>query len=265
MKKCWVWLVMVAVTSVAVGSCANTAQELSTYWDGYDFTSLDGFDDIEMAEDKFEGYIELVEDVPFEIAERSLRVFLDSAARNEVAYMVWATWFETYLHALDSPYCNDRLFSVWLNKAIDDKVLDDYTLERLCKIRNVIGLNVAGQPAADVVLKDADGVEFQISDLKGQKTLLMLLDADCPSCLDYLEDNLAEYDKKDVRLLAVLVNGSPAHIRNISTRLSEDIIDNWILSWCPGREVERGEVYDLTLIPSRIMLDKHNIVEKSYY
>lgn len=255
---------MVALV-VAGCSCAGEAQELSSFWEGHDFKSLEAFDDIDAAEEKFDGYISLLSKAPHRKAVQNMRDFLDSAAQNTVAYMVWASWFEPYLHALESPYRNDDLFVVWLDKVLEDKMLDDYQLEHLYQIKSVIGLNVAGQPATDVVLTDADGVDFHISDLRGQRTLLMLLDANCPSCLDYLKDNLAEYDKKDVRLLAVLVNGSPAHIRNISTRLSEDIIDNWILSWCPGREVERGEVYDLTLIPSRIMLDKHNIVEKSYY
>ena len=60
MKVFCVWLVMVAVSLTAFSSCVNPAQELSAYWNGHDFGSLDGFDDIDAAEEKFDGYIDLL-------------------------------------------------------------------------------------------------------------------------------------------------------------------------------------------------------------
>lgn len=258
-------LILIVAALTAVSSCVNTARELSTYWDGHDFSSLDGFDDIDAAEDRFDGYVNLLSRVPFDVAAQSMTEFLDSAARDTVAYMVWATWFEPYLHSPSSPYRDDALFEVWLDRVLTDGILDDHVTERLQQIKDVMKLNLPGQLAADVALTDADGSEFRISDLKGRRTLLMLLDANCPSCLDHLNENLTEYGHKDVRLVAVLVNGSPMHIRNISSRLTEEVLASWTLAWCPGREIEKGQIYDLTLIPSRIMLDSENIVEKSYY
>ena len=265
MRRFCILSIIVTAVLVAVGSCVNPAQELSVYWDGHDFGSLDGFDDIDAAEDRFDGYIDLLSRVPFEVAAENMNEFLDSAARDTVAYMVWASWFEPYLHSPASPYRNDDLFAVWLDRTLTDKVVDAHMLEHLQQMKDVMGLNVVGQAAADVVLKDSEGAEFSVSGLKGQRTLIMLLDANCPSCYDYLADNLKEYGRKDMRLVAVLVNGSPMHIENISSRLSEDVLERWVLSWCPGREIERGEVYDLTLIPSRIMLDEENVIEKLYY
>lgn len=265
MKVFCVWLVMVAVSLTAFSSCVNPAQELSAYWNGHDFGSLDGFDDIDAAEEKFDGYIDLLNQVPVDVASENLRAFLDSAARDTVAYMVWASWFEPYLHSPESPYRNDELFSVWLDRTLEDKVVDAHMIERLKQIKDVMGLNVIGQPAADALLTDAEGVEYRISDFKGQRTLLMLLDANCPSCLDYLTENLKEYGRQDISLVAILVNGSPMHIRNVSSHLSDDIISRWLLTWCPGREIEDGRIYDLTMVPSRIMLDHKNTIEKLYY
>lgn len=255
------------VAAIAIGcSCVGETQELSSYWESHDFRSLKDFDDIDVAEDKFDGYISLLSRVKHETAVENLNAFLDSAALDTVAYMVWASWFEPFLHAIESPYRNDRLFAVWLDRVLEDKVIDDGSMmERLQQIRNVMGLNIAGQPAADVVLTDADGVDFRISDLKGQKTLLMLLDANCPSCLDYLTEELKERKRGNVRLVAILVNGSKSHIGFFRSRLSEEVLEHWTLAWCPGREIEKGMIYDLTLVPSRILLDEHNIVEKTYY
>ena len=256
---------MVAVSLTAFSSCVNPAQELSAYWNGHDFGSLDGFDDIDAAEEKFDGYIDLLNQVPVDVASENLRAFLDSAARDTVAYMVWASWFEPYLHSPESPYRNDELFSVWLGRVLQDRILDDYTMEHLQQIKDVQFLNVIGETAADVLLTDAEGTEYRISDFKGQRTLLMLLDANCPSCLDYLTENLKEYGRQDIRLVAILVNGSPMHIRNVSSHLSDDIISRWLLTWCPGREIEDGQIYDLTLIPSKIIINEDGIVERSYH
>lgn len=283
MRYC-IWLVWMAAAMAACCSCAGRkaqeqrrsdtreindtsalVSELSSYWDGHDFDSLDGFDDIDAAEDKFERYIQLLDSVSVDEAVYSLTAFLDSAARDTVAYMVWASWFEPYLHSTVSPYRNDTLFVVWLDRTLADKVVDAHMLERLQQIRDVLDLNVVGKQATDVLLEDSDGVRFYISDLKGQRTLLMLLDANCPSCLDYLTENMNEYGCEDIRLIAVLVNGSPMHIEHISSRLTEDVMERWVLSWCPGQEIEAGLVYDLTMIPSRILLDSNNIIEKLYY
>ena len=58
--KYYIWLVWVAAALAAGCSCAGPAQELSTYWEEHDFTSLDGFDDIDAAEDKFDGYAAVI-------------------------------------------------------------------------------------------------------------------------------------------------------------------------------------------------------------
>ena len=260
-----VWLIIIVSTIAVFSSCANPSRELSSYWEEYDFTSLDEFDDIEVAEERFEGFIDLLSRVHLEEASQAMLAFLDSAAMNEVGYMVWATWFESYLHATISPYHNDALFEVWIDRVIEDGILDDYSMEHLLQIKRVMRLNVLGEPVADVELAYADGLQCRISDMRGRPTLLLLLDADCSSCLEYLTANFQEYGHHDIRLVAVFINGSPNHFKNITARLSEEVVESWEFLYCPGREIERGEVYDLTQIPSRILLTEEGLIEKLYY
>jgi hypothetical protein len=42
-------------------------------------------------------------------------------------------------------------------------------------------------------------------------------------------------------------------------------LDRWVLSWCPDREIEQGRVYDLTQIPSRILVSADGIIENLYF
>ena len=83
----------------------------------------------------------------------NLRSFLDSAARNTVAYMVWSGWFEPYLHSTQSPYKNDDLYLVWLDMVLEDKEIDDGgMLEHLEQMRAVLEKNKIGSTLEDVVL-----------------------------------------------------------------------------------------------------------------
>lgn len=258
------WLVWV-VTALAVGcSCVDETQELSSYWKGHDFRSLDAFDDIDAAEDKFDGYINLLTEAPYDVAVESMTEFLDSAAQDTVAYMVWSTWFEPFLHALESPYRNDDLFVAWLDKVLEDNVIDDgYMVEHLEQLRKMMSVNRKGMEPKDLMLKNEEGIEFRMSDLKGEKTLMLFVDADCPSCLQALSDNVKEYG--DRRLVAVLVNGSQYHMSNIRAQLPEEVLAQWTFAYCPQGRLETEGLYDTSLMPFRMLVNPEWIIEKSYF
>lgn len=265
MKKFCVWLVMVAAFLTAVSSCVNPAQELSTYWDGHDFRSTESFQDIKSAEKTFEGYISLLEKVPMETAVPAMYEFLDSAALNKVAYTIWAGWFEAYLHILESPYNNEPLFQAWLDKVTSDKVLDYYIMDHLMQIKQVSGLNQVGSAPSDVMLRDIEGNSFMISDLKGKETLLLFFNGGCRSCADHMTEICKEYRKKDVRLIAVMINADPRILIQVEKTIPQEVLSRWTLTWCPGREIEDGQVYDLTLFPSKILLNPDGTIAKSHH
>lgn len=263
LNKC---LVSVAAVLIALSSCADKAKELSAYWDGHDFASLDGFDDIREAEDKFDGYLSLLTSVPSELAVENMKVFLDSAKRNEVGYMVWTGWFASALHAIDSPYRSDDLFKEWFAKVEEDKVLEgEYMLEELRQIRKLIDLNLVGDRPQDVKLTNYEGEEFTLSSMIEGKTLVLFVDANCPSCLESLKENLKEYGRKKINLVAVLVNGGRYHYENIIKQLPEDVVSRWNLVWCKDRKLERGELYDLSQLSFRMLVDAEGKIEKSYF
>ena len=282
------WLVWVAA-AIAVGcSCVErkSTQELSTsndqqdaapvkvvdttalctYWDGHDFTSLDAFEDIKAAEDKFDGFLELLSAVSHENAVAHMISFMDSASQNVVAYMVWSGWFEPYLHAKESPYCNDKLFVAWLDKVLADKVIDDGSqMEHLAMMRKLMTVNRAGMSPQDVSLFAEGGAECKLSDFAGKKTLILFVDADCPSCLEGLKINAEEYKGADTKLLAVLANGSSLHLSNIRKQLPEEVTDKWTFVYRSARVLETEGMYDSTLLPFRILVSADWLIEKSYF
>ncbi len=258
------WLVWVAAIFAVGCSCAGEAQELSTYWEGHDFSSLEAFDDIDAAEDKFDGYVDLLTKAAYEEAVAEMTEFLDSAAQNTVAYMVWAGWFEPFLHAKESPYRNDELFVAYLDKVLEDKVIDDgYMMEHLQNMRDCMSVNREGMSPQELTVRGEDGTEFHLADFKGERTLLLFVDADCPSCLQALSDNVKEH--KDARLVSVLVNGSQYHLSNIRTRLPEDVLAPWTFVCCPQGGLETEGLYDTSLLPFRMLVNPEWIIEESYF
>jgi hypothetical protein len=270
-------LVWLAAALAVCCSCAGrkSTQELSasgqeqngtlaTFWAGHDFTSLDGFSDIKAAEDKFDEYIKLLSAVEHGSAVKHMNHFLDSAAQNVVAYMVWAGWFEPFLHAKESPYRNDSLFVAYLDKALKDNVIDDaYMVEHLQMLRQYMSVNKVGMAPQELLLKNEAGLEFNLSELKGESVLLLFVDADCPSCLAALADNVKEY--KDRKLVAVLVNGSQYHLSNIRAQLAEDVLAPWTFAYCPQGRLEEEALYDTSLLPFRMEVNSSWIIEKSYF
>ena len=247
----------------AVCSCADYAQELSTYWDGHDFTSLKGFEDIRKAEEKFDGYIDLLTKVSHEEAVKNLRSFLDSAAQDTVAYMVWSGWFEPYFHANQSPYKNDDLYVAWLDMALEDKVIDDGSMmEHLQYMRDVMDKNQVGTTLSEVIVRDTVGDEFNLSEFVKKESMILLVDANCPSCLKSLEENVSAY--ADADLIAVLVGGGDYHITNIRRQVSEDILEKWTLVCVSKRRMEEA-LYDTSLLPVRLLVSSEGEIIKSYH
>lgn len=247
----------------AVGCSSAASEKLSSYWEGYDFTSLDGFSDIDEAEDKFDGYIDLLSKVPHEVAVAEMTSFLDSAAQNVVGYMVWSGWFEPYFHSPQSPYKNDELFVAWLDKVLVDNVIDDGSMmEHLLYMRNVMDVNRIGSTLADLTVRDSNSEEFQLSEFLQKKTMILLVDANCPSCLESLEENVSAY--RDANLIAVLVGGGNLHLQNIRRQVAEDILEKWTLLCVSQRRLE-DSLYDTSILPTRLLVSENGEIIKSYH
>lgn len=262
-KQLHIWLLCLAAVFAAGCSGTPSSEELAAYWEGHDFTSLDGFSDIDEAEDKFDGYIDLLSKVPHEEAVANLRSFLDSASQNVVAYMVWSGWFEPYFHAHQSPYRNDAMFVAWLDMVLEDKVIDDGSMmEHLEQMRAVMDHNTVGSIMPEIGLRFEDGTEFMISELYGEKTLFLFVDANCPSCMSSLEENAREYKGTD--LVAVLVGGSRLHIDNIREQMPESVLEKWTLVCGSQRTLEEAS-YDTSNLPTRLLVAPNSEIIKSYH
>ena len=141
MKRFIIWLTLITVGLATVCSCSSPEQKLAKYWDGYDFHSMDGFSDFSSAEKKFDNYIKLLNKVPYEVAVADMKMFLENAKLNEIAYMTWAGWFPLLLHDSESKHRNDRLFAAWLDMMLEDNFIqDEYVTDQLIQMKGELNL-----------------------------------------------------------------------------------------------------------------------------
>ena len=92
--------------------------------------------------------------------------------------------------------------------------------------------------------------------------MILLVDANCPSCLASLEENVNEY--RDANLIAVLVEGGSYHIQNIKRQVSEDILEKWTLV-CGSKDRLEAVSYDISNLPTRLLVSANGEIIKSYH
>ncbi len=248
--------------TLLLAACSNPRERAASFWDGYDFGSTEGFSDVDAASEKFGEYVGLLTKLPEPDAETLLLEFLDSASRQAGAYTIWAGWLEGWLHSVDSPFRNDALYRAALSKIVSDNVIDSYLMASFAQSHSVIDKVVAGADAPSLQLKGADGVPFNLRDFVPSRQLVYIADSGCISCLDQLSSFDGEYaDAAELVRLVILVNASQETVSYYQSQLPP----GRIVAYCPGREVERGEVFDLSMLPSRLLIGGDGRIEKTYF
>lgn len=251
MKRVLYGIIAAGLLAGCAGS-RGVSDTLDGFWGREDFAAQTAFADLPAAQDKFDRWCSLLDRADSTEALTALLAFADSVKTDPVANNIYSSWIREALHDPLSPHRSDFLFLPWLDKVLEDAALDDWILDLLRNTAQVAGHFVVGQPAADFTVADADGQEFSPTDFRGAPLVLVFLDAECPSCTDFVEAVDAELIRRgtDAARLAVFSASSPEH----AAAMRQVLPGGWIAAWSPSRALERGEVYDLTLLPSALII-----------
>ena len=210
------------------------APGLREYWTGVPLLE----DDISVSEDRFAQFTELAVSSPEEDALAALDLLFDRMKEDGVAYYIYAEWMEAAFYNPLSPCRNVTLFTHAVNRIAADGILNDDECRPFIQKRDWMQLNQKGHPALvpDVVLE-------------GASTLVLVLDASCPSCREALT-KLGE-DKKweDFRKVAVLCGYGP---------------EPEIPGWEYIRPKAAEAVFDIHFTPVYFTVNSDGIVTESY-
>ena len=245
-----------------LAGCAGSrgaADALDAFWSAEDFASGTAFADLEAAQDKFDRWCGLLDRADSTEALTALLAFSDSVKADPVSNNIYSLWIREALYHPESPHRNDFLFLAWLDKMLEEALLDDWMLDVLRQTACVAGNFVVGRPVADFSVTEAGGKTLSPADYRGAPLALLFLDADCPTCTDYVTAVDAELYRRgiDAARVAVFSGSSADH----AAAMARVLPDGWTVAWSPSRELENGRIYDLTLLPSALLIGPSGVLE----
>ena len=226
-------------------------QSLAHFWDGYDFSSQKGLDPIDAAEDRFAEYVKLLEKVDTATAAASIRDFMDRATADTVSYLVYSDLFMAAFYSHQSPFQNTELLRIYLRKAIDQGLVEDYQRFDEADVLRKSWLNLPGSIAEDGQMHIVDGRDVSVLDLAAEssRTRLMLVgQAGCRSCAEVMRE-MGEKIPRRVRLVAVVQHSW----RGEAEWLREELQERWIVAVAGDSFLEN---YDFNLAPVSYILNR---------
>lgn len=195
-------------------------------------------DDIDVSEDRFAQFAELAAASPEEDAIAALDLLFERLKGDGVAYYIYADWMEAAFYNPLSPCRNVTLFTHAVNRIAADGILNDDECRSFIQKRDWMQINLKGHMALvpDIVLE-------------GTRTLVLVLDASCPSCREALTSLGEDVKWEGFRKVAVLCGYGP-----------EPDIPGW--EYIRPRAAEA--VFDIHFTPVYFTVDTDGIVTETY-
>ena len=148
--------------------------------------------DIRVSEDRFADFAELAVASSQNDALAALDLLFDRLRRDSVAYYVYSEWMNGAFYNIFSPCRNATLYSKAVERIVTDAVLPTDECEPFLQRQRWIGYNLPAERAIVPGRPSFTG-----------RTLVLVLDLSCPSCLKTLEKFLTAPEWAGVKHLAV--------------------------------------------------------------
>ncbi len=232
------------------------------FWDNFDFRDTTLVHDGDYTEQAFVDYINLLRNIPRDIAHSSIPVFMTKAAADKGVFLSVAEVAEKYLYDPNSPYRDEDFYIDVLRGVLANPALDRYERIRPEGQLELALKNRPGDRAADFTYTLADGSTGTLYGLRAPFTLLFFNNPGCPACAETMDQ----------------INGSPFMVRLMregtlkilgvypDENLDEwrdhagDFLASWINSYDATTKIKNEELYDLRAIPTLYLLDREKRV-----
>lgn len=224
-------VILAALASLLTG-CRSTG--VADYWVR---NSID-YSDVQAAQDRFATFAELAVRAEEAEAGAALDRLFDKLLDDEVAYYLYTDWMDAAFYNPLSPCRNAFLYRKAVERMVSDGIISMNEYEFSQRKLKWINYNREGSVAT------VPGV-----DLDGRRTLVLLLDLDCPTCMESLNKISGDPVWSDVRKVAVC--------RGFNA-----------LPEVPGWEYylydESADVFDPGLVPAYFVISSDSTVESGY-
>lgn len=249
------------VVAIGCGPQRGVKESLEGFWKEYQPTTL--LDDVAAAEERFLEWGKLLLEADTVESRQAVDEFVELMTSDEVCYLVWSEWTRMHLYGVWSPLRNNEVFEMLLRKLQDDDRVAPEHKDFVPRLLNVVTHNQEGQMAQEFSFYDKDERRGELSDFRGQRVLLLLIDTTCPSCLDMMqevEESRAIMEaavQGDVSLVAISLGVTPEELQPL-------IVAKEGTPWqfyCSGRGTLESAYHDTEAAPILLLLSPEGRVE----
>lgn len=238
------------------------------YWDRFDFNNERLISRPEITEQAFVDYIHILQNyVLFEDAKKSLQYTLTKMEENKAMHAYFASLFEKYLYDPNSPFRNEELYLVVLERLTKSPLLSDAEKSKYKFQLRMAKKNRVGKKATNFDYTLATGETFSLYSIKSNYLLVIFLDPECSSCdavIRYIMDsepiNRAMKMNSPTRTMLKVLTVYPGE--NIDKWLDylPQLPSEWMNAYDQGMIIAKKNLYDIKAYPSVYLLDKNKKV-----
>lgn len=232
------------------------------YWDRFDFTDTTYVSQIDVAEQAWVDYCDLLEHVPLSDAQTAIKETIGRAGKNKKMLDFFAELADKYLYDPNSPMRNEELYIPVLEALTASPMLNETEKIRPQARLELAQKNRLGTKALNFTYTLDSGAKGTLYQFPAEYTLLFINNPGCHACSEMIEGLKS----------SPVINGFIAgkKLRVLSLYPDEEL-DEWkkhrgdfAKEWTNGYDkelvIKNKNLYDLRAIPTLYLLDKNKIV-----
>lgn len=233
---------------------------MAHYWDNFNFADTALVNNRNVAEQGAADYLAILADgtLTEEQVKGSLDGFCKGMEAQEHARKVFLQMMEDYLYNPNSPFHNEGLYALFLERMLKSGFVDEARKSSLKFSLDLISRNCSGKVATDFVYFLPDGSRHSLAQtrVKNNRLLLVFYDPECPSCHETMQEMVADgllaeaVKAGKLTVLAVYTEGNQEEWK----RTLSDLPQGWTVG-SDHETVKQGALYDLKAMPSLYLLD----------
>lgn len=233
---------------------------MAHYWENFNFADTALVNNRNVSEQGAANYLAILADGTLSEAQvkGSLDGFCKGLEAQEHARKVFLQMMEDYLYNPNSPYHNEALYALFLERMLKSEYVDEARKSSLKFSLDLISRNCPGKVATDFVYFLPDGSRHSLAQTraKNNRLLLVFYDPECPSCHETMQEMVAD------GLLAEAVRAGKLTVLAVYTEGNQEVwkrtLSDLPREWTVGSDretVKQGALYDLKAMPSLYLMD----------
>lgn len=233
---------------------------MAHYWENFNFADTALVNNRNVSEQGAANYLAILADGTLTEAQvkGSLDGFCKGIEAQEHARKVFLQMMEDYLYNPNSPFHNEGLYALFLERMLKSEFVDEARKSSLKFSLDLISRNCPGKVATDFVYFLPDGSRHSLAQTraKNNRLLLVFYDPECPSCHETMQEMVADgmlaeaVKAGKLTVLAVYTEGN----QEVWKRTLGDLPQGWTVG-SDHETVKQGALYDLKAMPSLYLLD----------